>query len=439
MASFTKGSAKAGTSVGGGGWAKAKHNTGGGGSILERIANIELEMSKTQKNKATSSHLGYLKAKLCQLKRELQEQSSGGGGGGKCPGFEVQRVGDARVGLVGFPSVGKSSLLTALTGQASEAAAYEFTTLTCIPGIINYNDCRIQLLDLPGIIVGASTGRGRGRQVIATAKSCDLIIMMLDATKEDAQIEYLTKELENIGLRLNKKPPDVSFSRTKGGGLKFNSTVPLTQFDQEACLSILKQYKIHNADVLVREDITVDDFVDVIDGNVKYVKCLYVYNKIDMLDLKTVDEIARRPMSVVISVNQKWNFDNLLKRLWDEMEIVRIYTKKKGCFPDFADPIIITPQRGNKQFTVENAVRLLHKSLLDEFKNALVWGTSVKMQPAACGLKHELEDEDVLQIVKMTQAEKVRAATGKKTGTTVAGSNIKADPKAQKDKAPLRS
>ena len=80
-------------------------------------------------------------------------------------GFEVSKSGDARVGLVGFPSVGKSTLLSKLTGTDSEAAAYEFTTLTCIPGNVYLNGTKIQLLDLPGIIEGAAHGKGRGRQV----------------------------------------------------------------------------------------------------------------------------------------------------------------------------------------------------------------------------------------------------------------------------------
>jgi small GTP-binding protein len=54
--------------------------------------------------------------------------------------------------MIGFPSVGKSTLLSSVTDTASLSAAYEFTTLTCIPGVIHYNDAKIQLLDLPGII-----------------------------------------------------------------------------------------------------------------------------------------------------------------------------------------------------------------------------------------------------------------------------------------------
>ena len=77
---------------------------------------------------------------------------------------------------VGFPSVGKSTLLTTLAGVYSEVAAYEFTTLTTVPGVIRYKGAKIQLLDLPGIIEGAKDGKGRGRQVIAGVVMCSALL-----------------------------------------------------------------------------------------------------------------------------------------------------------------------------------------------------------------------------------------------------------------------
>lgn len=83
-------------------------------STTQKIAEIEAEIDRTQKNKATSYHVGLLKAKLAKLKRELIEPAGGKKVAGE--GFEVSKSGDARVGMIGFPSVGKSTLLTKLTG-----------------------------------------------------------------------------------------------------------------------------------------------------------------------------------------------------------------------------------------------------------------------------------------------------------------------------------
>ena len=110
-------------------------------TILAKIADIEAEMARTQKNKATEGHLGLLKAKLAKLKREITDGPKASGGGQD--GFDVKAAGDARVGLIGFPSVGKSTLLSKLTGTFSEAADYEFTTLTCIPGVYNYKGTKV--------------------------------------------------------------------------------------------------------------------------------------------------------------------------------------------------------------------------------------------------------------------------------------------------------
>ncbi|GFG36491.1 hypothetical protein Cfor_11829 [Coptotermes formosanus] len=280
--------------------------------ILEKISEIEKEIARTQKNKGevrfrlelvrvatTEYHLGLLKAKLAKYRSQLLEPPKKSEKG---EGFDVLKSGDARVALIGFPSVGKSTLLSTLTATESEAASYEFTTLTCIPGVIEYKGANIQLLDLPGIIEGASQGKGRGRQVIAVARTADLVLMMLDATKQDVQRGLLEKELESVGIRLNKKKPNIYFKVKKGGGLSFNSTCPLTRVDEKLVQMILHEYKIFNAEVLFREDCTADELIDVISANRVYLPCLYVYNKIDQISIEEVDRIARQPNSVVVRV-----------------------------------------------------------------------------------------------------------------------------------------
>ena len=99
--------------------------------ILEKLKELEAEVARTQKNKATEYHLGQLKAKIAKLRTQLLEGAAGSGAAGG-PGFDVAKTGHARVALIGFPSVGKSTMLTKLTGTESVAAAYEFTTLTCV-------------------------------------------------------------------------------------------------------------------------------------------------------------------------------------------------------------------------------------------------------------------------------------------------------------------
>jgi uncharacterized protein len=94
------------------------------------------------------------------------------------------------------------------------------TLAQAIPGVIEYQGARIQLLDLPGIVEGASQGRGRGRQVVSTAKTADLILIMLDATKSDEQRRLLEIELDAVGIRLNKQKPDVVFKRKTTGGVR---------------------------------------------------------------------------------------------------------------------------------------------------------------------------------------------------------------------------
>jgi len=85
--------------------------------------------------------------------------------------------------------------------------------LTCIPGVIFYKGAKLQLLDLPGIIEGAKDGKGRGRQVIAVARTCNLILIVLDAMKPVGHKKIIERELEGFGIRLNKQPPNMVFKK----------------------------------------------------------------------------------------------------------------------------------------------------------------------------------------------------------------------------------
>ncbi|KAI8058186.1 P-loop containing nucleoside triphosphate hydrolase protein [Syncephalis plumigaleata] len=361
--------------------------------VLEKIAEIEREIARTQKNKATEYHLGLLKAKLARYRVQLLEPTKSGGAKGE--GFDVMKSGDARVVMIGFPSVGKSTLLSRLTNTQSEAASYEFTTLTCIPGKIHYHGANIQLLDLPGIIEGAAQGRGRGRQVVAVAKTADLVLMMLDATKSDKQRELLEKELEAVGIRLNRRPPNIYFKVKKGGGLTFNATCKLTKINEKLVYTILHDYKIFNADVLIREDCTIDEFIDVVLGNRKYINCLYCYNKIDQISLEEVDRLAREPYSVVVSCEQNLNLDYLVDQIWEHLNLIMIYTKRRGVLPDFNDGLIV-----RRNATIDHVCHAIHRTLAEQFKYALVWGKSTKHDPQRVGLAHVVDDQDVVQVVK---------------------------------------
>jgi len=364
-------------------------------SIAQKIKDIEDEMARTQKNKATAHHLGGLKAKIAKLRRELLMPSTGGGGGAG-EGFDVSKTGDARVGLIGFPSVGKSTLMTKLTGTFSEVAAYEFTTLTCVPGVIYYKGAKIQLLDLPGIIEGAKDGKGRGRQVIAVARTCNVILIVLDVTKPLTHKKIIEHELEGFGIRLNKSPPNIFFKKKDRGGLNFTHLINPTHLNQEIVKSILSEYKIHNADVCLRYDATADDLIDVIEGNRVYTPCIYVLNKVDQLSLEELEVLDKVPHCVPISAHLEWNMDGMLEKMWDYLDLVRIYTKPKGQIPDYTAPVVL--RRDN--CTIEAFCNRLHKTLLKEFKIALVWGASVRHNPQRVGKIHVLMDEDVVQIVK---------------------------------------
>lgn len=357
-------------------------------NVSEKIKEIEDEIARTQKNKATSFHIGVLKAKLAKLRREFMAPPAKSSTG---EGFDVSKTGVARIGFIGFPSVGKSTFMSALTGKYSEVAEYEFTTLTTVPGILKYNNSRIQILDLPGIIEGAKDNKGRGRQVLAVARTCSLIVIVLDATKSLTHKKIIEKELYGVGIRLNKKEPDIKINKKDRNGINLiggNLNINEVQ-------SVLSEFRILNADVIIKGDVTIDDLIDVVEGNRKYVPALWAINKIDNISIEELEILCRIPDSIPISSNIRWNFDVFLEDVWNRLSLVRIYPKPKGQ-KVAEEPVVLKSDK----CTVEDFCNAIHKSIISKFKYANVWGSSVKHHPQKVGKSHQLNDGDVIQIIK---------------------------------------
>ena len=116
-------------------------------------------------------------------------------------------------------------------------------------------------------------------------------MMVLDAQKGEEQKAKITKELESVGIRLNKEKPLIHIKPMKTGGVIFNSATKLTKIDEKMVKNIMAEYKLHNSHVTFRGDYDVDELIDTIEGNRKYVKCLYVYNKIDTISIEDVDKL----------------------------------------------------------------------------------------------------------------------------------------------------
>ena len=361
-------------------------------NVEEKIRELEEEIRRTPYNKATQHHIGRLKAKLARLREEAERRSEARGGG---RGYGVRKSGDATVALVGFPSVGKSTLLNALTNAESEVGSYDFTTLDVIPGVLEYRGAKIQLLDVPGLIRGASRGRGRGREVLSVVRSADLVLLLIDVFNIE-QYRILVRELNDAGIRLDAAPPRVKITRKSQGGIKVNSTVPLKSITEGTIKAILSEYRVHNADVVLHEDLDEERFIDAIAGNRIYLPSLVVLNKIDLVSEDYLREVAARlgREFVAISAGRGIGIEELKERIFSRLDFIRIYMKPQRGEADLEEPLIM--RRGT---SVAEVCTKLHRDFIDRFRYAMVWGKSVRFPGQRVGLEHVLEDEDVLTIV----------------------------------------
>jgi hypothetical protein len=358
--------------------------------IPERIKEIEDAMRKWQYNKATEHAFGVAKAQIAKLRERMEKEAAKKGAGS---GFQVKKSGDATVILLGFPSVGKSTLLNKLTGAKSKTAAYAFTTLTVVPGVMEYKQAKIQVLDVPGIVEGAATGRGRGKEVLAVLRNADLVLILIDALHPE-HYPAILKEVYDVDVRINQSPPDVKIVKKSRGGIDISTTVPIT-VDKETLKEILKTCRISNADIVIRSPITIDSFIDTIEGNRKYIPAIVVVSKFDLLDEFQQQAFAEKfTFDLAVSAEKNMNIDRLKELIYQKLRFIRVYLKEVGKKPDLEEPMIV-----RKGTTIADICNRIHRDFVKKFRFAKIWGKGAKFPGQQFRiLDKKLEDGDILEI-----------------------------------------
>ncbi|MEK6968389.1 MAG: GTP-binding protein [Nanoarchaeota archaeon] len=357
----------------------------------DKIKVLEEELSTTKYNKATQGHFAVVKAKIAKIRDEIETRQRGAAKG---TGYGVRKSGDASVALLGFPSVGKSTLLNALTSAKSKTAAYEFTTLDAIPGVMLYKGAKIQIIDIPGIVKGAASGTGRGREVLGVVRASDLILFIIDASNAK-QLDVLLKEVYDAGIRINSYKPQAIIKSKARGGISLGTTVKQTHMDKDTIEAILGEFRIMNGDVVIREDITPERFIDAVQGNRVYTAGIISFNKIDVIGKDALEKLKKEyPDALFISAEKKINLDLLKSEIFERLKLMRIFLKQPERKADLNEPLIT-----KKGATVKDVCEKIHKDFVKRFRYAKLWGKSAKFPGQKFTINHVLQEGDIVELV----------------------------------------
>jgi ribosome-interacting GTPase 1 len=194
---------------------------------------------------------------------------------------------------------------------------------------------------------------------------------------------------------INQNIPDVKIIKTTKGGINTGTTVKLKKIDKKNIEGILKEFRINNANVVVREDITADQLIDVIEGNKVYMPAAVVLNKIDMADESQIKKAKNRiKPDICVSAEKNTGIEELKELIYRKLRIIRIYLKEFNKKADMEEPLIMW-----EGATLRDLCLKLHKDFVDKFKFARMWGKSAKYDGQhLVKLDHVLQDKDIVEL-----------------------------------------
>jgi len=360
-------------------------------TLEERILATEELLRLAPKHKGTEKLLRVLKRRLAKLRQELRvKQGRRVGRGG--PSFAIKKEGAAQIALVGAPNSGKSTLLHQLTSARPKIDNYLFTTRRPVPGMMQFEDVQIQLVEVPAVIEGSSLGKGLGAQPLSVARNADAIVLVVDASTEPIeQVRILINELETAGIRLNQQIPKLSIQRKVTGGIEVRGAGAFDGSEVEL-KRILQEHRIHNALLTIDEPVTADDLEELLDESLVYRRAFILLTKCESSGaadkLKLLEREFRRRFRAIATQGAG---ERLKQAIFEKLDLIRVYTKRSDEEP--AKRPLVLP----KGSTIFDIARAVHKDFERELEFARVWG-STRFPGQQVTREYALQDKDIVEL-----------------------------------------
>lgn len=360
-------------------------------TLEERIAATEELIRAAPKHKGAERLLKSLKQRLAKLRMELDERHERKVGRGGGQSFAIKKEGAAQVALVGLPNSGKSKLLSELTSARTEVADYPFTTREPVPGMMQFEDVQIQLVEVPAIVEGSSLGKGLGARPLSVARNADAIALVVDLSADPvSQVRILVDELEAAGVRLNRKPPKVTIQRRSSGGIEIRG-VGMMEGGEEEAKRILLDHRISNAFVVMEEQVTIEQFMEALSESNVYLRAFVILTKLDSANAAKIARLKNEFGGEMKFVRGNEPVEKLKRSIYEDMELIRVYTKRPDEAP--AKRPIAVP----RDSTVLDVARSVHKDFERGLKFARVWG-SAKFPGQQVPRDYVLHDRDIVEL-----------------------------------------
>ncbi|HOB35260.1 MAG: TGS domain-containing protein [Firmicutes bacterium] len=302
----------------------------------EKLAALEEMLATIPKHKGTEKLQADIKKRLARLRRE-GEKPKGGGSRQEDP-FLIERQGAGQIFLLGWPNAGKSALVGALTNARVQVAEYPFATALPVPGMMQFEDVGIQLVDAPPFMPEGISGN-----FTAALRNSDMLLLVVDLSDHDCveHLDAMLKFLQEKRILRDEVPPGVR--------------------------------------ALTRD------------------KVLVLGNKSDLADSAEMIGLIRElvpdcPDILPVSASTGENLQQIGPLLFRRLQVIRVYTKKPGKKPDLDRPFIL-PQGS----TVYDLAESIHKDIAENLRTARVWG-SAKFDGQAVNHDYVLSDRDIVEL-----------------------------------------